>query len=245
MQPESFNYDLSRDIASYDFHSWMVMSAADGAKEIVFQIDKGFKTTKWPAEITRRRFETMLWPSPSFLGLARRIGTDGKRTEHQPHLRDLVKFSRAGRSFPRLRSTLPPGKARYTVTLRQDKRLPHRNSNEPAWRQFAAEIGARVIEDYDVEVIDQHECMALYAGAEMNFGINNGPFWMVALSEYPMMLFDVCNPAGSLSGMLPVHGIPAGTQMPWSRPNQKMIWEPDDLPTLRKHFALWKGRGAS
>lgn len=229
-------YSLAEDIASFDFYSWLVMAAAKGATEIRFGL-VNVKTTKWSESTVRQRFETIIAPGPALLGLKSSVGSGGERM-HAPHMRELVAFCRAGNDFPRLRSVKPAGNARYTVTLRNDRRIPQRNSNYGAWRQFAVEIGAHVIEDYEDAPIHLHDRMALYAGAEINFGIPNGPMHLVALSDYPMMMFDCQKAAGGFESS----GIAFGTQTPWARGNQRLIWEPDDLEVLRKYFAAWQAR---
>src|SRR5678816_1027042 len=110
-------YDLSRNIASTDFYTWMVMAAGEGATEIVFNIERGIKTDKWPEAIVQRRFQTLLWPGPEFLGLKRSIGVGGAHTRWQPRAQDLVQYCKAGKKFPRLKTVLSPAEARYTVTL--------------------------------------------------------------------------------------------------------------------------------
>lgn len=230
----AFRYDLRLDIASFDFYSSLVMAAAKGAVEVVFGIERP-KENKWTAAAVMRRFETIIKPGPALLGLPHRIGSDGIRP-HSPHMRTLVEFYRAGNDFPRLKSVLPKGSARYTVTLRRDPRIPARNSNEPAWREFARLIGALVIEDYDVAPLDLHDRMALYAGAEMNFGVPNGPMHLCVVSDCPYMMFDCQNSDGAYASC----GMALGAQYPWARPDQIAIWEPDDIDVLRKHFELWK-----
>jgi hypothetical protein len=241
-------YDLSLDIASSDFLSWLVMAKAEGVQEIVFRVDRGFLTNKWLRERVQRRLETMLMPSCAFLDLPYRIGTDGERMKFRPSAHDLQRYCINGGTFPRLKSVLPPGNAKYTVTLRRDYRIPEKNSNEPAWREFAVKIGAVVIEDYDVEPKHPHEIMALYAGAEMNFGVNGGQFWFCALSDYPYMVFDVCNLEahtdtahdGTITLYFPRYGVPIGKKWAWFGPHQHVIWESDRIEVLQKYFALWR-----
>jgi hypothetical protein len=227
-------YSLSTHIASFDFYSWLVLVKAAGATEIVFDTARP-KTTKWPADIVLRRYESIIAPGPALAGLPSRKGTDGEPVVN-PHMRFLVEHSRAGRRFERLRTVLPAGAARYTVTLRNDRRIPERNSNVPAWRTFAAEIGALVIDDYDDAPLGLHERVALYAGAEMNFGVPNGPMHLCALTPYPFMVFDCDHCAGGFLNA----GIRFGEPCPWGGPNQRWIWEPDELPVLRRVFREWQ-----
>lgn len=225
-------YDLSNKIAGFDFYPWLVMQAQAGATEIVFN-KRNPNTKKWPIEIIRRRFDSILWPGPALLGLQASIGTDGEHPAPY-HMRDLVRLSRDGVQFPRLRSILPPGKERYTVTLRNTQRSETRNSNEAAWRTFAQEIGAHIIEDYDTQAIGLYERMALYAGAEMNFFVTNGPMILCALSEYPFMAFDYQKSSMRGAGLQP------GEKYPFCLPQHHMIYEPDDLDVIHKHFNAWR-----
>ena len=212
------------------------MQAQAGATEIVFDTCNP-TTGKWPLETVMRRFESVLWPGPALLRLKASLGTEGVQLAPY-HQKDLVRLSRAGVKFPRIKSVLPPGKERYTVTLRKTERSPSRNSNESDWRIFAAEIGARVIPDYDDEPIHLHDRMALYAGAKMNFFVTNGPGILCMLSEYPAMYFDWNERSGKNAG------VAFGERYPFMHPNQHLIYEPADLPTIRKHFYSWANKCA-
>ena len=227
-------YQLSNKIACFDFYAWLVMQAQAGATEIVFDKSNP-KTDKWPRETVLRRFESILWPGPLLLGLKCSIGTVGAQLAPY-HQRDLIRLARAGVKFPRLKSVLPPGKERYTVTLRKTGRSPDRNSNEPEWRRFAAEIGARVIPDYDDYPIALYERMALYAGAEMNFFCANGPSILCFLSEYPAMLFDAQN------STLTSSGLPLGEKYPFCLPQHFMVYEPPTMEAVHRHFEAWLAR---
>jgi len=231
-------YDLGDGIAGFDFFQWLVMAQALGATEVVFDT-RTVKTTKWPEKTVRRRFESILLPGPALAGMPASIGTEGERV-CGVHFRELVAWWLAGGRFKRLQSVLPPGRARYTVTLRKTDRHPTRNANEADWRAFAKEIGAVVIEDYDVKPIHLHERMALYAGAEMNFFTNNGPAILCLLSEYPAMLFD----CGVMSNQLRKCGIEYGNPPPFCLPQHRLIFESGELANLRRHFDAWRNDAA-
>lgn len=228
-----FRYDLAYDIASFDFYTPLVIAAEKGATEVVFGIDSP-KQNKWSADIVLKRFHSIIEPGPALLGLPYRIGEGGERPQ-TPHMKSLVEWCRQGKSFPRLKTVLPPGNAKYTVTLRRDQRLRDRNSDEKSWRRFADQIGALVIEDYDVDPIGLHERFALYAGAEMNFGIPNGPMHLILLSDYPLAMFKCNHCAGAFANC----GIAFGEQWSWHRENQFAVWEMDDYGTLMRWFENW------
>lgn len=227
-------YRLSRRIACFDFFIWQAMQQAAGATEIVFDMTD-VSAKRWGPEAVKRRIESILLPGPALAGLAYSVGTKGEELAPYGHI-PAIKAVKAGLKLPRLKTVLPPGKERYTVTMRTEPRMANRNSNESAWRTFAQEIGARVIEDYDVEPIHLHERMALYAGAEMNFFVTNGPIILCLLSEYPAMGFDVQKSRPD--------GLEFGESYPWCIPNKhKQIYEPDDLDVIWKHFRHWSDTG--
>jgi len=128
--------------------------------------------------------------------------------------------------------------ARYTVTLRRQATSPHRNSNDAAWHEFAREIGAIVIEDYDARPLHLHTRMALYAGAEMNFGVWCGPLTLCTLTRYPVMAF-ACG-RGKQELQMAKWGVLRGDNMPWCLPNQRVLWDDDELETIWQNFREWK-----
>lgn len=230
------NYDLEHQLVSSDFYGWMVEWATKGATEIVFKTGKFRKNSIYPYEVMQRRYETMLKPGPAFLGLPSREGDDGERVGLGSKNKHIIKFAREHGSFRRLRSVLPAGDARYTVTIRQARKSPWRNSNRQAWLRFATEIGAVVIEDFEVRPFDLHKLMALYAGAEMNFGVWGGPMYICSLSEYPCMIFKL----GVFRKFLEKSGAIYGEHMPWCRSDQFTFWDRDGYKNIVARFSEWK-----
>ncbi len=229
MKPPAL-YELSRRIAGFDFFVWLVMQRAYGAERVCFDPSNP-KTSKLTLAETTMRYDSILKPGPALLGMDSFEGTDGVQygPYTQPQLCQLV---RGGLKIPRLKSPLPKGKERYTVTLRNFRRFTNRNSREADWRTFAEEIGARVIPDYEEQAIDLHERLALYEGAEMNFFVTNGPVMLCFLGEAPAMGFDVQNS--------PPKGVEPGEGYPFLLPQHRQIWEPDTLENIRKHFRAWE-----
>ena len=234
-------YDTARYLTSFNFYEWLIQAAALGATKVVFDI-RGIRGDKWPTEVSRRRFYSILQPGPALAGLAQETfdGATHRATDAKDIARpgggELVSFIRSGKPWRRLKSVKPAGSERYTVTLRKTQRSPGRDSDETVWREFAAEIGARVIPDYDTEPLHLHDRMALYAGAQMNFFVSNGPGVLCSLTEYPCMLFNTHHARESLLG----DGMQEGEQYPWMLPNQRAIWELATPEALRRHFAHWK-----
>jgi len=229
-------YDLAVELNSFDFYGWMAQVAAMGATEIVFDLPK-YRTPEQD-----RRFTSIIEPGPSMLGLQYRFGQDGP-TLASSRFRHLCPWAKQhGPNFPRLRSTSGRGPHEFTVTMRNQKSKPDRNSDQVVWRTFAHEIGAHLIEDFDDEPISIFDRMRFYAGARMNFGVVSGPLVMCSFSIYPCATFGWGWSWGN--GFYEKAGIAHGEAMPWLGPKQFTIWEVPTLASLRRWFAEWRLKDA-
>lgn len=237
-------YDCARYLTSFNCAEWLVQVEALGATKIVFDA-RMIRADKWPHPYNVRRFESICEPMPALIGLPHETWRNGVNVDLKakdivkPGGGPLVAFWKAGGRFKRLRTVKTPGTERYTVTLRKTQRSPLRDSDESVWREFAMEIGALLIPDYDVKPIHLHDRMALYAGAEMNFFVSNGPGILCSLTEYPMLLFNTHHARESLIG----DGMKEGEQYPWMLANQRAIWEQATPQNLREHFYYWRKHG--
>lgn len=216
--------DLSSCPANFEILGFLVMARTAGATHVIFDRTKGYKA-KYSDEETERRIENILEPACALAGVTYEHGA-GNGNVGAWGLKAFLDFYRERRSFVPLRSVLPPGTERFTVTLRQTERYPAKNSNEAAWRRFAEEIGARVVEDYAVQPIGLHERMALYAGAQMNFFLNSGPAGLCSLGGLPYVMVMKYPPDKTRSWDRV--GLPIGSQFPWARADQVLVWADDD-----------------
>jgi hypothetical protein len=220
-------YDLKTRITTYDFFTWMLNVQSMGAREIVFKVDEGFNDRKWSEHESRQRFENYIRPGPDLAGLPSRIGTDGEDVGSHM-LQELMQ-----RPFKRMRTVFPPAGHRYTVTLRRCYHNKRKNSDQNLWRAFADRIGAHVIPDYDEKPIGLFERMSLYAGAEMNFGVPNGPMALCSMSPYPVTIF--ADPKVCAKGFAS-HGMAVGQQYPYALPGQRIVWERPTMAGLMREF---------
>lgn len=225
-------YDLSNYLASFEFFYWLVQVQADGATKICLDPTDP-KLKNFTPEDVEQRFETIIRPGPALAGLESYVGNTKTQLRATPS--QLVNWYRSGRRFRRLKTVLPPVACRYTVTIRQNRAgAKSRNSNREVWRQFAREIDAVVIDDYYNCPISLHDRMALYAGAEMNFGVCNGPMAALSLTKYPVAM--VVN-TQSARNSLTRHGSRPDENYPWMLPNQHLVWKSDDkLENLMEIF---------
>lgn len=229
-------YDLKYMIAGFDFYHWLVTARERGATKIVFGINDP-KENKWQREEVIRRFHSIIEPGPALAKLEYRIGDGGSLNIATSHMRDFVLFCRKnGNEFKRLESPNKSSeKIEFTVTIRNEPRIPDRNSNIPAWEKFAQEIGATIIEDYADKEISLLRRMEIYSGARMNFGVPNGPMQLLMLTEYPVVMFKTNMNAKAMMN----HEVPFGTQLSWARKNQFLVWEDDNYDNLMRWFDAW------
>jgi hypothetical protein len=150
------------------------------------------------------------------------------------------------------------GRPPVTITLRETSYDVLRNSRKYDWLLFAEHLrsaGERVviirdtavasepIEDFEIcpqASRDLHFRLALYERAKNNFFVSNGPVALAMFSEAPFIFInevldhpDSGNKAESWSVY---HGTNPGEQLPWSRPDQRIVWGVENYETIR---AAW------
>lgn len=230
-------YDLSRCPVNFNFLEFLIASKTLGAKRILLDDSRGYKA-KYSKEETKRRMESIVFPACELADMDCEFGS-GSGMDPGYHTSAVIKaFRKCGR-IAKLRSVLPVGTERFTVTLRNSKRYPERNSDQASWRKFASEIGAWVIEDFDDKPIHLHERMALYMGAEMNYMVANGPINLCFFSDAPLTAFmKNVNLAYHAE-----HGFPKDSQLPWFTERQKVVWTGDSYGELSGHRRLGDGDG--
>jgi len=228
-------YNLHRRLPTFDFFNWLCHVKLLGAREITIAAQGKFiMRKKWPRHETIARLNNILLPGPKLARLPVRLGEDGDREIGSHMTRDLWDDAlRLECDIPRLVSVLPPRDVRYTVTLRDCFHRPERNSDREVWTRFAKEVGALVIDDTSRAPISLYERVALYAGARMNFGIPNGPLGLLYYTEYPFCIFVDEDING---GDFKRQGHMEGTQVPWFRNNQRLIWRKPTLDALMDEF---------
>ena len=225
-------YRLRERLVGFEFFLWLVMVKAAGATEIVLDPSNPKTKNLWRPGSVAEKFSSVVVPGAALAGLPHRIDQHEGGLNATPN--QIVAWSRAGNTFDRMTSVKPPAKCDYTVTLRKNRDgAVNRNSNEEAWRTFAKEIGAVVIEDYCDKPIHLHDRFALYAGAKMNFGVCNGPIFLISLTPYPVMQFVNSESARNAEARWEVF---PGQKYPWMLPHQNLIWEEDTLDNLRRNF---------
>lgn len=234
-------FDVSGNNPTFGFYEWLIQARGLGCETVSFDLSN-LENCAYPVEHAMERFCSICFPGPALAGMKVGFGY-GLEVARQGN-DELVRYFASGKPFKRFESPNPPSDAEYTVTLRKTVKgrqsLAYRDSDEPLWRGFAEKIGARVIEDYEVNPLHLYERLSLYAGAKMNFFTMHGLGVFCSLTPYPMMMFNVQDGRKEFQKQ---GVIPPGGQYPWLLKNQKMIWEKATSESLMRHFNHWKEKG--
>lgn len=237
-------YDLCKHPTTFDFASWACYARTCGTEKVHFIIDGPIAQWKYPADIAWKRFANILIPLCKLAGLEYSVGgrIDGKTFSYMAgHLNKLYK--QLGR-IHKLKHTQIPLRSPYvTITLRESFRNRFRNSNVAEWEKFRKWLEGKNV---DVEVLPECENapinleyrMGLYAGAQMNFGVGNGPMALCVFSEAPYLLLNLCPDPGEervqydQKKLLERQGFPEGSQFAFKNDRQLLVYEPDSFENI-------------
>ena len=144
-----------------------------------------------------------------------------------------------------------------TITLREAAYSSHRNSNLDEWLKFAEYLtaqGERVVfvrdtshamdkitgyETCPAASVDIDVRLALYEGAKCNLFVSNGPWSLALFGTAPWLMFNQIDaldpyPPNTAQWWRQFHGIDQGEQFPWSRPDQRIVWQRDTFANMTK-----------
>lgn len=226
---DSWTYDMWICPASYNVVEALAIAQALGFTHTRFNNSGGVQP-KFPGNITKERIRNILEPACGLFGMTHDFGP-----QNGPMV--LYTYGAAQQAWEqtkrmgKARSVLPPGNARYTVTMRDYPRWEFRNSSREAWQRFAQAIGAEFIDDWYIKPIGLHERMALYAGAEMNYFVNSGPGALCVYSDYPYTMFIKADVERSAYEQM---GLASGQSPPWANSRQRWVWDDDTYDNLMR-----------
>lgn len=166
----------------------------------------------------------------------------------------IVEFHKAGAKVscieaPAFAKTLVPD-VDITLTLRASRHFPDRNVNTDDWQALYDHL---IKEGYSVLVVPDQEDprlgseqdeyipaafdmrlrYALYQKARFNVVSSNGPASLLQFTDCPHIIFDQYRGGVFTPDMYErMNGIPAGSQLPWSRPDQTIAWVDSTADTL-------------
>ncbi len=142
-----------------------------------------------------------------------------------------------------------------TITLREAAYSSHRNSNIDEWLRFAeyleaqgehiifvrdTKFAADSITGFDTcpaAAVDIDVRLALYERAKCNLFVANGPWNLALFGTRPWLMFCEINamdpyPPNTAQWWQQFHGVGPPEQLPWSRPDQRIIWRRDTFGNM-------------
>ena len=93
-----------------------------------------------------------------------------------------------------------------------------------------------VLPECELDPIPIETRMRLYANADMNYGVNNGPMSLCYLSDSPYMVFNMLPdvPEGESLRKHMEQDDFVDKQFPWAHEKQRLFWKPDTIENLKE-----------
>ncbi len=152
-----------------------------------------------------------------------------------------------------------------TITIRESKIKPLRNSNIGEWIKSAErlkDMGYSVVfvpdtdnlqmefgsfESYPEAALKPDVRMALYQKSVLNLGIGNGPMGLCFYSKNPYLMFRMHDERfqEQSAAFMAANNLHIGSQAPWRTVGQALVWEEDTEDNIIKHVQRWELRKAA
>lgn len=192
---------------------------------------------------------------PSVKECSVRLQRDRKGFGFEKRLYGFPQMLAAARAnvYPLRALPSPRERGRYvTITLREADYWPNRNSNIAEWlvtARWLRQRGHRVIfvrdtamadeglEDFETDRLASLFMDAraiLYAGAELNLFVNNGPAWVAMFLGAPCLIFKMTAPDSGVANdkAFQQWGFSRGSVWPNAKPRQRIVWTDDDSASV-------------
>jgi hypothetical protein len=240
-------YNLEKQPTTFDFATWAVIAKTLGVKHVHFGYDGVIQTWKYTADVAWKRFANILLPICKMAGFSWSLGAIEKPgvtfPYHYGHAEKV--FQKLG-YVEKLKPTYEWADKDYiTITIRESIRNKWRDSNKKAWERFADKAGKKVVMVPDAETspfqVDLEYRMALYAGADMNLGVNNGPMSLCHFSDAPYLTFmkipDVGHEqARHLVKHMEQINFGPGSQFGFRNEKQLLVWQDDTYSNILRAY---------
>lgn len=256
----NLTYDLGRCPASWDFLQWLINvklflnSRDDPEFGVHFKPGPkdGFRndTLARPIEQRRAILDHVMRPALQL------IGAKEVKEGVENNIPYVPSFAIASKGHKIPKWTIPDidvPKNKIIITLRETTYYPERNSNLPAWLEFAN--GKDVIFVRDTAKADEPLGFetsprasrdflyraALMAHAKCNLMVANGPIALSMYMDSPWLCFgtirNMPNYAPAGASWWAKMGCPVGSQFPWSNDKQRMTWNLDTVDNIEAEYA--------
>lgn len=228
-------YELLCQPTTFDFALWAILAKSLGMTKVVLGHHGRLKPKDYSEKESWERLANIIIPICEVLDLHYEVGpSEGVALMHTSS-QLYNRYYEAGKLAKFVGE--PKGSGYVTVTMR-NSRKPTRNSNRPEWEKFIkwCPKPVELVEDYAVKPISLKDRLDLYAGADMNLMVNNGPAALCYFSDYPIISMKNGLYSDEEAGNFKIHGIDVGFQWPHFNRKQRLVWEDDSFESIKKHY---------
>ena len=240
-------YDLGKYPTTFDFSAWSVIARTNGAQHVQFVYEGHIAAWKFPEYTAWKRFGNILLPITLLAGMTFSVGKRIDGAQYPYLIGDVEAMYRKLKKIERLKPIQEPVKRGYvTVTLRESFRNKYRNSNVQAWTKFVDYLEARgtevvVFPECENAPIDVLHRMQMYAGADMNLGVNGGPMTLCTYSDAPYIMLNMCPENTTDEKTYSMEKLLRGCgfwqqQFSFAHERQLIVWEPDTYETIVRSY---------
>lgn len=258
-------YDLGQAPPTFDFISFLLghaMHYDDPTDLVIVPGVRGDSLWPYGQEARLAMVENVViplaWMLPSIRSVTLKEIADPPKTKWGHYY--LMQAFRRGCRPLRAPKTAWMDRPYVTITLREADHWPERNSNLDAWITAADHIESRgyavvfirdtvkadepfPLADRDAAIDLDHRA-SLYAGVFLNMGVNNGPMWLAAAMDTPVMIFKPISTVTKTtsSEFLAKAGMKPGELHPWGTKHQSVIWGQDTAEVIINAFDSFIGQ---
>jgi hypothetical protein len=246
-------WDLKHRPTNFNFAAFLPIALTHGVTHIHFRYEGVIQQKKYPEEIAWNRFKHILKPLCDLAGVTHEKGPGGPELTFGHEFGDVEKAYRDLGRIWKYQPKEDSGERGYvTVTLRESFRNEYRNSSKDEWEKFVDYLNQRgknvvVLPDCEGNPLPISERMSLYAYADMNLGVGNGPLALCHFSDAPYIVFHVPwshDAEGRRhEEMHDKTGFPRGSQFSFQNPRQLNVWGTDSFENIVKHYEEMCDRG--
>lgn len=243
-QSKLASYHLEVQPTTFDFANWLCVAKTLDYKKMSF-VGKKFKPKKnYPDEIARARLENLIKPLAKLANIEIVDGS-GDFINHFQKSVHMV-FREVGHIWKF------PYQKRYnhmTITLRESFRNKYRDSDRTEWEKFAnwaENNGEKIvfIEDNEDNHISVEERWDKYQ-CKFNWFTGGGPSTLCQLSDAPYVMFERNLNQQDYYLLWIHHWTYTNSQLPWSKPNQRIIWGNEKFDKIVRAYERIANGGGS
>lgn len=278
-EQRSLLYDFQVSPYSYDFLAAICQARALGCNHTVF-VPGEREYQKCSPEEQEFRLQHLLIPLARMSGEVTVCETRAEAKEfpavfpfgyttekpiHGHMFGQLIRSGRAKWLSPSEKALASVPSGCLTITIRESRIKPLRNSNVGEWVKAAEvlkDMGYKVLfvpdtdnmqmsfgdfDSYTPASLDPDIRMALYQKSVLNLGIGNGPMGLCFYSSNPYLMFRMHDERFNeqSAAFMKSNHLPIGSQAPWRNNRQALVWEEDTEQNIIRHVQRWELRKAA